>query len=71
MKNYNDITVEQVILSTKKVANYKKTPKIRQYYLVANFFGRQVSCPTVVRMAWSRVLWVNVNTNNRKRGKVE
>ena len=27
----------RTILATKKVANYKKTPKIRQYYLVAKF----------------------------------
>ena len=32
-----DNTVGQVILATKKVANCKKTPKIRQYYLVAKF----------------------------------
>ena len=30
-------TVGQVILVTKKVANCKKTPKIRQFYLVAKF----------------------------------
>ena len=32
-------TVRQVILATKKVANCKKTPKIRQYFLVAKLFG--------------------------------
>ena len=32
-------TVGQVILATKKVANCKKTPKIRQYFLVAKLFG--------------------------------
>ena len=30
-------TVGQVILANKKGANCKKTPKIRQYYLVAKF----------------------------------
>ena len=33
------ITVGQEILATKKVANCKKTPKIRQYFLVAKLCG--------------------------------
>ena len=43
------ITVGQVILATKKVANCKKTSKIRQYFLVAKLFGgKAVLIDTIV-----------------------